>query len=109
VGRAGAELRPVQERLVELLKGSDRLFADETQGPVLDPGRGRTKTGYLWALARYNWPWGGTDPPAVSYLNAPGRGAELPWPISTASPDFRGWMAIPPTRSWPRQTAWAAW
>ena len=32
---------------------------------VLDPGRGRTKTGQLWAYARDDRPWGGTDPPAV--------------------------------------------
>jgi len=43
---------------------------------VLDPGRGRTKTGYLWAIARDDRPWGGTDPPAVAYLYAPGRGGE---------------------------------
>jgi transposase len=43
---------------------------------VLDPGRRRTKTGYLWAIARDDRPWGGTDPPAVVYLYAPGRGAE---------------------------------
>ena len=35
------------ERLVANLKASDKLFADETRCPVLDPGRGRTKTGYL--------------------------------------------------------------
>jgi transposase len=49
---------------------------DETRAPVLDPGRGRTKTGYLWAIARDDRPWAGTDPPAVAYLYAPGRGAE---------------------------------
>jgi transposase len=27
------------------LKGSNKLFADETRAPVLDPGRGKTKTG----------------------------------------------------------------
>jgi hypothetical protein len=43
---------------------------------VLDPGRGRTKTGYLWAIARDDRPWGGSDPPAVAYRYAPGRGAE---------------------------------
>jgi hypothetical protein len=43
---------------------------------VLDPGRRRTKTGWLWALARDDRPWGGTAPPAVAYLYAPGRGAE---------------------------------
>lgn len=32
---------------------------------MLDPGRGTTKTGYLWALARDNRPWGGEDPPGA--------------------------------------------
>lgn len=44
--------------------------------PVLDPGRGKTKTGYLWALARDDRPWGGTDQPAVAYTYAPCRGVE---------------------------------
>jgi transposase len=76
VGRAAAELRPLHERLLEHLKGSPKLFMDETRAPVLDPGRKRTKTGYLWAVARDDRPWAGPDPPAVVYLYAPGRGAE---------------------------------
>jgi len=32
------------------LPPSPRLFADDTPIPVLDPGRGRTKTGRLWVL-----------------------------------------------------------
>jgi transposase len=76
VGFAAAELEPVHARLVEILKRSPKLFADETSCPVLDPGRGRTKTGYLWAIARDDRPWGGTDPPAVAYIYAPGRGGE---------------------------------
>jgi transposase len=76
VGRAAAELRPLHQRLFEHLKRSPKLFMDETRAPVLDPGRRRTKTGYLWAIARDDRPWGGTDPPAVAYLYAPGRGAE---------------------------------
>jgi transposase len=76
VGRAAAELRPLHERLFEHLKRSPKLFMDETRAPVLDPGRKRTKTGYLWAIARDDRPWGGGDPPAVAYLYAPGRGAE---------------------------------
>ncbi|MBM3559305.1 MAG: IS66 family transposase, partial [Alphaproteobacteria bacterium] len=65
VGRAVWLLRPVQERLLVKLKASAKLFADETTAPVLDPGRGRTRTGQLWAYARDDRPWGGTDPPAV--------------------------------------------
>lgn len=78
VGRAAWLLRPVHERLLARLKSSTRLFADETTAPVLDPGRGRTKTGQLWAYARDDRPWGGTDPPAVAYVYAPDRKAERP-------------------------------
>jgi len=78
VGRAAWLLRPVHERLLLKLKGSTRLFADETTAPVLDPGRGRTKTGQLWAYARDDRPWGGTDPPGVAYVYAPDRKAERP-------------------------------
>jgi len=78
VGRAAWLLRPVHERLLARLKTSTKLFADETTAPVLDPGRGRTKTGQLWAYARDDRPWGGTDPPGVAYVYAPDRKAERP-------------------------------
>jgi transposase len=76
VGFAAYELEPLHAHLLKTLKTSSKLFCDETRCPVLDPGRGRTKTGYLWALARDDQPWGGSDPPAVAYAYAPGRGAE---------------------------------
>jgi transposase len=76
VGFAAHELEPLHARLIETLKRSGKLFADETRCPVLDPGREKTKTGYLWAIARDDRPWGGTDPPAAAYMYAPGRGAE---------------------------------
>ncbi len=76
VGAAAAELEPLYERLVVILKGMDKLFADETRCPVLDPGRGKTKPGYFWALACDDRPWGGRTPPAVIYSYAPGRGGK---------------------------------
>ena len=78
VGRAAFMLRPVHQRLLAALKRSAKLFADETTAPVLDPGRGRTKLGQLWAYARDDRPWGGTDPPGVAYVYAPDRKAERP-------------------------------
>ncbi|MGH6881827.1 MAG: IS66 family transposase [Hypericibacter sp.] len=78
VGRAAFLLQPVHERLLAILKSSTKLFADETTAPVLDPGRGRTKTGQLFAYARDDRPWGGTDPPAVAYVYALDRKAERP-------------------------------
>jgi len=78
VGRAAFLLRPVHERLLETLKRSSKLFADETTAPVLDPGRGRTKTGQLWAYARDDRPWGGSDPPGVAFVYAADRTASRP-------------------------------
>ncbi len=78
VGKAAFLLRPIHERLFERLKASGKLFADETTAPVLDPGRGRTKTGQLFAYARDDRPWGGIAPPGVAYLYAPDRKAEQP-------------------------------
>lgn len=49
---------------------------DETRAPVLDPGRRKTKTGYFWALARDDRPWGGAAPPGVAFSYAPGRGGQ---------------------------------
>ena len=66
-GRGAWWLRPLHAKLLDELRASPKLFADETTAPVLDPGRGRTKTGQLWAYARDDRPWGGPAPPAVAY------------------------------------------
>lgn len=76
MGTIGFHVGPVVERMDEILRASGKLFMDETTAPVLDPGRGRTKTGYLWALARDDRPWGGADPPCVVFHYAPGRAGE---------------------------------
>ena len=75
VGRAAWWLKPLHQRLLAQLRASAKLFADETTAPVLDPGRGRTKTGQLWAYARDDGPWAGLEPPAVAYVYAPDRSA----------------------------------
>ena len=75
VGYAAVELKPIYLRLRELILASGKIAVDETVAPVLDPGRGRTKQGYFWAVARDDRSWGGTDPPAIAYSYAPGRGA----------------------------------
>ena len=73
VGQAAWYLRPLRDHILERLRRSTRLFADETTAPVLDPGRGRTKTGQLWAYARDDRPWGGGGPPMVAYIYAADR------------------------------------
>src|SRR4051794_31504717 len=76
VGYAAAEITPLWRLMRQELLRSTKLFVDETTAPVLDPGRGRTKRGYFWVLARDDRPWCGRAPPAVVYSYAPGRGGE---------------------------------
>jgi transposase len=52
VGGACWWLEALHERMCKNVFASDHLFADDTPIPVLDPGRGRTKTGRLWVYAR---------------------------------------------------------
>lgn len=86
---AACHLGPVVDRLAEHLKRSNKLFMDETAVPVLDPGRGRTKTGYLWALARDDRSWGGGDPLGVVFIYATDRAGE------TAERILQGFDGIP--------------
>ncbi len=78
VGGACWWLEPLQARLAAHVFASTKLFADDTPIPVLDPGRGRTKTGRFWVYARDDRPWDGPDPPAAVYFYSPDRKAERP-------------------------------
>ncbi len=77
-GSAAELLKPVHARLLERLKASGKLFADETRAPVLDPGRGRTLIGQLWAYARDDRPWGGPEPPGVAFVYSGDRATSSP-------------------------------
>ena len=59
VGGACWWLDALHEKLCRYVFASDHLFADDTPVPVLDPGRGCTKTGRLWVYARDQRAWGG--------------------------------------------------
>lgn len=77
MGRTGSEIAPVVNHMAKrLLWESTRLYVDETTAPVLDPGRGKTKTGYLWAVLRDDRGWNGSAPPGVVFHYRPGRKGE---------------------------------
>jgi len=78
VGGACWWLELLHARLAANVFASATLFADDTPLPVLDPGRGRTKTGRLWVYTRDDRPWAGPDPPAAVYFYSPDRKAERP-------------------------------
>ncbi|WP_407697026.1 IS66 family transposase [Skermanella mucosa] len=68
MGRTAWWLKPLWELLLTSVLSSPKLFCDDTRLPVLAPGKGRTRTGYLWGLARDDTPWQGDHPPAVAYV-----------------------------------------
>jgi transposase len=76
VGRMAFHLAPVAEAIAAHVRAGPVLHADDTPVPVLDPGRGKTKTGRLWVAVRDERPWGSGVPPAVFYRYAPDRKAE---------------------------------
>ncbi|MDX0265006.1 IS66 family transposase [Sinorhizobium meliloti] len=77
MGRTGSEIAPVVDHMAKrLLWESTRLYVDETTAPVLDPGRGKTKTGYLCAVLRDDRGWNGSAPPGVVFHYRPGRKGE---------------------------------
>ncbi len=76
MGHVGFHLDTLAERLFELIRAGDRIFADETTLPVLAPGRGRTRSGYLWTYLRDDRPYGGAGPPMVVYRFEDSRSAE---------------------------------
>jgi transposase len=57
---------------------ADRVHADDTTVPVLEPGLGKTSTGRLWCYVRDDRPFAGPAPPAVLYGYSPGRKGEHP-------------------------------
>lgn len=65
VGHTVRLLRPLIQAIETSVTGSSKLHADDTPVPVLSPGAGRTRTGYLWVYLRDDRPWNGPSPPAA--------------------------------------------
>ena len=78
VGRACWWLTPLYELMVSTVLTSAKVFADDTTLPVLDPGRGRTKTGRLWCYAVDDRAWDGPGHPAAAYVYSEDRKSERP-------------------------------
>ena len=69
---------PLLEALARYVMAAQKLHADDTPVPVLDPGRGRTKTGRLWTYVRDERPAASEEAPAVLFRYAPDRKGERP-------------------------------
>jgi transposase len=78
VGAAARLLDPLVAAIGRYVRTAQKVHADDTPVPVLDPGRGKTKTGRLWTYVRDDRPAGSRDPPAVWYRYSPNRKSEHP-------------------------------
>jgi transposase len=78
VGRVTWLLQPLGERLAAHVFAAAKIHADDTPVPVLDPGRGRTKTGRLWVYVRDDRPSGDASAPAAAFFYSPDRKGERP-------------------------------
>lgn len=87
VAEAARLLDPLVGALERYVLGAAKLHADDTPVPVLEPGRGRTRTGRLWAYVRDDRPAAGPDPPAVVYRYSPDRKGER---VQSHLATFRG-------------------
>jgi transposase len=76
VGQMAFHLDPIAQAIARHVQQGETLHADDTTIPVLDPGRGKTKTGRLWVAVRDERPWSSGVPPAAFYRYAPDRKAE---------------------------------
>ena len=78
VGKAGTLLSPLIAALRSHVFAGNRIHGDDTPVPVLEPGRGRTKTGRLWTYVRDGCPFADEAPPAVCYFYSPDRKGDHP-------------------------------
>ena len=78
IGKASALLEPLVGKLKEHVFAGHRLHGDDTPVPVLEPGKGRTKTGRLWTYVRDGRPFGDLTPPVACYFYSPDRKGQHP-------------------------------
>ncbi|RIY38643.1 IS66 family transposase [Neopusillimonas maritima] len=69
-------LEPLSDALGRYVRQAHKIHTDDTPVPVLDPGRGKTRTGRLWTYVRDDRPAGSRAPPAVWYQYSPDRKGE---------------------------------
>jgi transposase len=78
LGGAARLVQPLVNALGRYVLAANKLHADDTPVPVLQPGRGVTKTGRLWTYVRDDRPAGSSDAPAVWFQYSPDRKGERP-------------------------------
>jgi transposase len=78
VGESARLLAPLAQAIGKYVRQGEKIHTDDTPAPVLEPGRGKTRTARLWTYVRDDRPAGSRAPPAVWYQYSPDRKGERP-------------------------------
>ena len=78
VGGTARTLDPLVDALRRYVLEAEKLHGDDIPVPVLEPGRGKTRTGQLWTYVRDDRPAGSSDAPAVWFAYSLDRKGEHP-------------------------------
>jgi hypothetical protein len=78
LGRVSWLLNPLVEAVRAYALGGTKVHGDDTPLPVLEPGRGSTRTGRLWVYVRDDRPCGSHEAPAVWFAYTPDRRGKHP-------------------------------
>ena len=76
VGQMAGLVRPLVGALARHVTAGERVHADNTVVPVVEPGLGRTRQARLWVYVRDDRPFARPAPPAVLYRYSPDRKGE---------------------------------
>ena len=89
VGRVSVLISPLILLIKTYIVAADRIHTDDTPVDVLDPGRGKTRTGRLWVYVFDGSGYQDGSPKAVAYYYSPDRKGAHP---ADHLADFRGVM-----------------
>jgi transposase len=78
MGRLTWLFTPLVEAVRAYALGDGKIHTDDTRLPVLEPGKGKTKTGHLWVYVRDDRNSGSEQPPAVWFAYTPDWSGEHP-------------------------------
>jgi transposase len=78
INQGDALVAPLAAALGRYTLAGAKVHGDDTPVPVLDPGRGRTKTGRLWVYVRDDRPCGSAHAPSVWFQYSPDREGKHP-------------------------------
>jgi transposase len=78
LGATAKLVQPLVDAVGRYVTAAQKVHADDTPVPVLQPGRGTTKTGRLWTYVRDDRAAGSDEAPAVWFQYSPDRKGERP-------------------------------